>query len=49
MSPHIRALWNALADAGDFEKLWETAFWLNRGEGVDPRLGKYSTGTPTLP
>lgn len=33
--------------AGDFEKLWETAYWLNRGEGIDPRLGKYSTGTPT--
>lgn len=31
--------------AGDFEKLWETAYWLNRGEGMDPRLGKYSTGT----
>lgn len=34
---------------GDLEKLWETAFWLNRGEGIDPRLGKYSTGTPTSP
>ena len=32
---------------GDFEKAWETAFWINRGEGADPRLGKYSTGTPT--
>lgn len=34
---------------GDFEKGWETAFWLNRGEGADPRLGKYSTGTPDSP
>lgn len=35
--------------AGDFDDLWVKAYWLNKAQGVDPRLGKYSTGTPTLP
>lgn len=32
---------------GDFEELWVTAYWLNKAQGVDPRLGKYSPATPT--
>lgn len=32
---------------GDFEELWVTAFALNKSQGVDPRLGKYSAATPT--
>lgn len=34
---------------GDLERLWETAFWLNRGDGDVDRLGKFSTGSPTSP
>lgn len=33
---------------GDFERLWTTAYWLNRAPGEDPRLGKFSTATPSL-
>lgn len=32
---------------GDFEELWVLAFWLNKAQGVDPRLGKSSPATLT--
>lgn len=32
---------------GDFEELWVLAFWLNKAQGVDPRLGKSSRATLT--
>lgn len=31
-----------LAD-GDYELWWVTAYWLNRGQGGDPKAGRYST------
>lgn len=32
---------------GDFERVWHTAFWLNKAPGGDPAMGKFSTGTAT--
>lgn len=31
---------------GDFEKLWTSAFWLNRSLGHDPKDSKFSTDSP---
>lgn len=31
---------------GDFEKLWSTAYWLNRGTAADPKDSKFSPGSP---
>lgn len=31
---------------GDFERLWTTAYWLNRSEGIDPKDTKFSNGSP---
>jgi DNA-binding MarR family transcriptional regulator len=33
------------AAEGDFERLWTTAYWLNRAPGSDPKDSKFSTGS----
>ena len=37
---------NDAAD-GDYEKLWQAAYWLNRSVGADPKAARYSLGSPT--
>lgn len=36
------------ASDGDFERLWQTAYWLNRAPGSDPKDSKFSTASPRL-
>lgn len=36
---------NDLSD-GDYESLWQTAYWLNRNPVVDPKATRYSTASP---
>lgn len=31
---------------GDYERLWVSAYWLNRMPGGDPKAGKFSAGSP---
>lgn len=38
---------NEVSD-GDFERLWSTAYWLNRAPGADPKDSKFSTTSPRL-
>lgn len=32
---------------GDYERLWITAYWLNRGTGGDPKATRYSVASPS--
>ena len=32
---------------GDYEKLWQAAYWLNRSVGADPKAARFSLGSPT--
>lgn len=41
----LKAFLEDEASEGDFERLWQTGYWLNRAPGEDPRLGKFSTAT----
>lgn len=36
-----------LAD-GDFDRVFSTAYWLNRAPGADPQSSKFSLGPPSL-
>ena len=42
----VRDLLDDLAE-GDFDRVFATAYWLNRAPGSDPSLGKYSTAPRT--
>lgn len=34
---------------GDFERLWQSAYWLNRALGADPKDSKFSAAFPRSP
>lgn len=43
-SAMLTFLGDEVSDA-DFEQLWQTAYWLNRAQGSDPKDSKFSTGS----
>lgn len=42
----LRAFLDDEVPEGDFERLWQSAYWLNRSLGSDPKDSKFSTASP---